>query len=242
MWAIIVKEVNAFLDSLIAYIVIGVFLTGVGLFVWVFPDTNVLDYGYASLETLFAFTPYVFMFLVPAITMRTFSEEQKGGTLELLLTRPLSDWHIVLGKFISSFLLVVVALLPTLLYYVALYNLGSPVGNIDSAGVAGSYIGLLLLGGVFTAIGLWASSLTANQLVAFILAVFLCFLIYTGFASLAAIDLWGTWSPVIEQLGILYHYESISRGLLDSRNLLYFLSVIAFMLMLTRFKLGSRQW
>lgn len=236
------KEVNGFLNSLIAYIVLSVFLIGVGLLVWVFPETSVLDYGYAELETLFSFGPYVLLFLIPAITMRTFAEEKKGGTMELLLTRPLTDWQIILGKYFSSLFLLLLALLPTLLYYYSIYELGNPEGNIDTAGVTGSYVGLFLLGAVFAAIGILASSLTENQIVAFLVALFLCFLLYTGFSSLAAIDVWGTWSYIIQQLGILHHYNALSRGLIDSRNLLYFLSVIILMLSFTKLVLSSRKW
>lgn len=242
MWQILKKEVNGFFDSLIAYVVIAVFLTGTGLLVWVFPETSVLTYGYADLYTLFSLTPYVFLFLIPAVTMRSFAEERKGGTMELLLTQPVTDWHIILGKFLAGWLIVVVALLPTLIYYISVYQLGSPQGNLDSAGIAGSYIGLILLGGVFTAIGILASSITENQVIAFILAVFLCFIIFTGFSSVAAIDVWGSSAYWIEQLGILYHYNALSRGLIDSRNLIYFLSVITLMLLLTHLVLNSRKW
>lgn len=242
MWAVFIKEVNSFLNSLIGYIVIGVFLTGVGLLTWLFPETNVLDYGYADLDTLFSLGPYVFMFLIPAITMRTLAEEKKQGTLELLLTRPLTDWQIILGKYFSSLVLVIFALLPTLIYYFSLVELGSPRGNIDTAGVMGSYVGLVLLGGMFTGLGLFASSLTENQIVAFILAVFLCFLVYTGFNSLAAINVWGDKSLLIAQLGISYHYDAMSRGLIDTRDLLYFISGTGLALVLTHTVIGSRRW
>lgn len=242
MIEIFLKEVNGFLNSLIAYIVLGVFLVGIGLLVWVFPETSVLDYGYADLETLFSFGPYVLLFLIPAISMRTFAEERKGGTMELLFTRPLTDWQIILGKYFGCLFLLLLALLPTLLYYYSLYQLGNPVGNIDTAGVAGSYVGLFLLGAVFAAIGVFASSITENQIVAFLVALFLCFILYTGFSSLAAIDVWGTWSYIIQQLGILYHYNALSRGLIDSRNLVYFLSMIILMLSLTKLVLSSRKW
>ena len=242
MKEIFFKEINGFLNSLIAYIVLSVFLLGVGLLVWVFPESSVLDYGYADLETLFSFAPYVLLFLIPAITMRTFAEEKKGGTMELLFTRPLTDWQIILGKYFSSIFLLLLALLPTLLYYYSIYELGNPEGNIDTAAVAGSYIGLFLLGAVFAAIGVFASSITENQIVAFLLALFLCFLLYTGFSSLAAINVWGTWSYIIQQLGILHHYNALSRGLIDSRNLLYFLSMIILMLSLTKLVLSSRKW
>lgn len=242
MIQVLVKELNTFLNSLIAYIVICVFLTGIGLLTWVFPGTSVLEYGYADMETLFVMGPYVFMFLIPAITMRMFAEEKRAGTIELLMTKPLTDWQIIMGKYLSGFLLVVFAVLPTTIYYYSVYQLGNPVGNIDTAGVIGSYIGLILLGGVFTSIGVFSSLITSNQIVSFIIAVFLCFIIYSGFESLAAIDVWGEFSLFLEQLGILYHYDAMSKGLLDTRNLIYFFSVITFMLLLTKLILGSRRW
>lgn len=236
------KEFSSFLNSLIAYIVIGVFLTGMGLLVWVFPEFSVIDYGYADLNTLFALAPYVFVFLIPAITMRSFAEEKKAGTVELLMTKPLSDWDVILGKFFACFLLVLFSLLPTLIYYFSVYMLGNPVGNVDSAGVTGSYIGLALLGGVFCSVGIFASSITPNQIVAFITAAFLCFLLFSGFDSIGSINLWASNALLIKQLGILYHYESMSKGLIDSRDLVYFLSVIFLMLLLTKIVLGSRLW
>lgn len=242
MFQLLKKEINSFLNSLIAYIVISVFLTGIGLLIWVFPDTNVLQYGYADMSTLFTLGPYVFMFLIPAITMRLFAEEKKGGTMELLLTRPLSAWDIIIGKYLSGFLLVIFALLPTLVYYFSIAALGNPPGNIDTAGVAGSYMGMILLGAVFTSIGIFSSSLTENQIVAFILAVFLCFILYDGFSSLAAIDVWGKWSAAIEQMGITYHYAAMSKGLIDSRNVIYFLTVIVLMLFCTHLNLERRKW
>ena len=242
MVSVFIKEVNLFLNSLIAYIVIGVFLTGIGLLTWVFPDTNVLDYGYASLETLFNLGPYVLMFLIPAITMRMFAEEQKTGTIELLLTRPLTDWDIIIGKFLASWLLVAFSILPTLIYYVSIYQLGNPVGNLDTPGIIGSYIGLILLGGLFASIGIFSSSLTDNQIISFILAVFFCFLFFEGFNSIAAIDVWGTFSLLIEQVGIIYHYNSLSKGLLDFKDLVYFLSVIVLFLVFTFTVIESRKW
>ena len=196
MITILKKEINEFLDSLIAYVVIGIFLTGIGLLMWVFPDTNVLDYGYASMETLFSLAPYVFMFLIPAITMKAFAEEKRGGTIELLYTLPFRDIEIVVGKFLAGFLLVIFSILPTLIYYFTLSYLGNPVGNIDSAGITGSYIGLILLGGIFTAIGVLSSALTGNQIVSFILAAFLCFTFYAGFDSIAAINIWSNTSMI----------------------------------------------
>lgn len=236
------KEINAFLHSLIAYIIIAVFLTSIGLLMWVFPDTSVLEYGFADMSTLFNLGPYVFIFLIPAITMRMFAEEKKAGTMELLLTKPLHDWEIILGKYLAGFVLVVFSILPTLLYYVTIYQLGNPAGNIDTAGTMGSYVGLILLGGVFTSIGIFSSSFTENQVVSFIIAAFLCFVIYSGFQSLAALPLWGGVAYKIEQMGILYHYNAMSRGLIDSRNVIYFVSVIALMLLLTNFVMSSRKW
>lgn len=242
MYSVYIKEINSFLNSLIAYIVISVFLTAIGLLMWVFPETSVLNYGFADMDTLFSFGPYVFMFLIPAITMRMFAEEKKSGTMELLLTRPISDLHLILGKYLSGLTLVIFSLIPTLLYYFTVHQLGNPVGNIDTAGVVGSYIGLLLLGGVFTAIGIFSSALTENQVIAFIIGIFLCFILYVGIGSLAAINPWGALSVVLEQAGLTYHYNSMSKGLLDSRNIVYFLSVISLMLFLTKIILGSRKW
>ena len=236
------REFAAFLNSLIAYIVIGVFLTAIGLLMWVFPETSVLEYGYADMDTLFSLGPYVFIFLIPAITMRSFAEEKRAGTMELLLTRPLTDWSIITGKYFASFMLVVFSILPTLIYYISVYTLGDPPGNLDRSGIAGAYVGLVLLGGVFCAVGIFASSVTTNQVVAFIVAAFLCFLLYTGFDSLSAINVWFSQALLIKQLGLLYHYEALGKGLIDSRNLLYLISVAFVFLLLTKMVIGSRSW
>lgn len=236
------KEITTFMSSLIAYLVIGVFLTSIGLLTWVFPDTSVLEYGYADMETLFIVTPYVFMFLIPAVTMRSFAEERKTGTIELLLTKPLTDWQIILGKYFAALLIVILALIPTIVYYFSIYQLGNPVGNIDSAAVAGSYVGLVLLGAVFTSIGILASSLTTNQIVSFILGVFLCFLLYMGLDAVGLIDPFASWSLFVQQLGLLYHYDALGKGLIDSRDLVYFFSVIIIMLMITKLILSGRRW
>lgn len=242
MLQVLFKEFNSFLNTLIAYIVIGVFLTGIGLMMWVFPETSILEYGYADVFTLFSLGPYVFIFLIPAITMRSFAEEKKGGTMELLLTKPLSDWDIILGKYFACFFLVLLALIPTIIYYASVYALGNPAGNIDTPGVMGSYIGLLLLGGVFCAIGIFASSVTPNQIVSFILAAFLCYILFSGFESIASLEVWAEHALFVRQLGIVYHYDSLSKGLIDSRNLVYFFSITAFMLLVTRITVGARSW
>lgn len=242
MIQVVAKEFNSFLNSLIAYVVIGVFLTAMGLLMWVFPETSVLEYGYADMDTLFSLGPYVLIFLIPAITMRSFAEEKKSGTMELLLTKPLTDWDIILGKFLACFLLVLFALLPTIIYYFAIGALGNPAGNIDTPGVIGSYIGLALLGGVFCSVGIVASSITPNQIVAFILAAFLCFIIFTGFESMAALNVWSTNALLIKQFGILYHYQALSKGLIDSRDVIYFISVGAVMLLISKTILSARSW
>ena len=239
---ILSREFNSFLNSLIAYVVIGVFLAGMGLLVWVFPETSVLDAGYADMSTLFTLSPYVFIFLIPAITMRSFAEEKKGGTMELLLTKPLTDWDILLGKFLACFFLVLFTLLPTVIYYLALYKLGNPEGNIDTPGVIGSYLGLAFLGGIYCAIGIMASSVTPNQIVSFIVSAFLCFLFFTGFDSISTLDMFSNHVLTVRQFGIAYHYDSMSRGLLDIRDIVYFLSVTWLVLFATRIILKSRLW
>ena len=242
MLTIFFKEINNFLNSLIAYIVIGVFLTSIGLLMWVFQESSILEYGYSDMGTLFTMGPYVFMFLVPAITMRMFAEEKRSGTAELLFTRPLTSFDIIAGKYLAGFFLVLFSLIPTLLYYFSVYNLGNPVGNLDTPCIIGSYIGLTLLGGVFVSIGIFASSVTENQVVSFILAVFLCFIIYSVLSSIAGINVWGNFSYIIEQFSILYHYSSLSKGLIDLRDIVYFLSVITVMLLITNLIINSRKW
>lgn len=211
----------------------GVFLTAVGLLLWVFPDTSLLENGYADMGPFFNLTPYVMLFLVPAVTMRSIADERRAGTLEWLLTKPVSRWGVVGGKFGASWLLVALTLLPTLLYYVTLYQLGSPVGNIDSAGVFGSYTGLLLLAGVFVAVGLWASSLNDNQVVAFVLGVFCCFLLYVGLGAAAGLLTGGSLSYYLSYFALDEQYRALGRGLIDSRNVVYLLSLVVFFLLLT---------
>ena len=183
----------------------AVFLLVTGLFLWVFPDSSILDYGYAGLDSFFNIVPYLFMFLIPAITMRSLAEEQKDGTFELLATRPLSDWQIVLGKFLAALLIVILTLVPTLTYYTSVYQLGITKGNIDTGAVIGSYLGLILLGGAFTSIGLFTSSLGKNQIIAFTLSVFLCFLCFSTFDSISKLIIFQDFENNITGLGITQH-------------------------------------
>ncbi|MCB0704870.1 MAG: gliding motility-associated ABC transporter permease subunit GldF [Saprospiraceae bacterium] len=243
MWSIYLKELNTFFSSLIGYIVIGVFLVFTGLMMFVFPDTSLLNYNYATLGQLFELAPLVFLFLIPAITMRSFAEENQNGTIELLVTKPLSDFHIVFGKFMACVSLVLFALIPTVLYYITVYQLGAPKGNLDSGAIMGSYLGLLMLGAVFVSIGLFASSLANNQIVGFVLATFLCFLLYYGFFFFSKLPVFvGKGDDVVQMIGIDNHYVSISRGVVDSRDMIYFFSVTGIFIFLTLTSLGRRKW
>ncbi len=242
MYVLFKKEIASFLSSLIAYIAIVVFLLVLGLFVWVFPDTSVLDYGFASMDTFFYTAPWIFLFLIPAITMRSFSEENKTGTIELLVTRPLSELQIVLGKYFAGVCLALFTLLPTIVYYYSIYQLGSTPGNIDSAAVLGSYIGLLFLAASLVSIGIFTSAISDNQIVAFILAVFISFICYTGFESFSQLDLFGPMDQTISEIGINAHYQSMSRGVLDSRDALYFISFISIFILFTKLVLEKRKW
>ena len=243
MLTIYFREIRGFFSSLTGYVVIVVFLLLNSLFMWVFSgQMNVLENGYATLDTLFSLAPWVFLFLVPAITMRMFAEEKRSGTLELLLTRPVSEFEIVIAKFLASWTLVVLSVLPTLLFYISVWLLGSPPGNLDVGGTWGSYIGLLFLGAIYAAIGIFSSSLTGNQIVAFILAVIFSFLFYLGFSFISTMAGSGEWVNIIEKCGIDFHYQSVSRGVIDSRDIVYFLSVIFLFLFLTKTSLLSRKW
>ena len=243
MWRLFRKEISSFLSSIIGYLVILVFLLITSLFLWVFDgEFNILNAGYALLDPLFIIAPFVFLFLIPAITMRMFADEHKAGTMELLATRPISDVGIVLAKFLAGWTLVALALLPTLLYYYTVHSLGAPVGNIDSGGTIGSYIGLLLLAGAYVSIGLFASSLTSNQIVSFIIALFLSFLLYLSLDNLASWSLFGSFDYLIQQLGMSNHYVSMSRGVIDSRDVLYFFSIMAAFAAGCVTVLQSRKW
>lgn len=243
MLTIFFKEINVFFSSLVGYIAMVVFLLITSLFLWIFPDTSILAYGFANLDYLFIIAPWVLMFLIPAITMRSFAEEIRSGTIEILATKPVKEIHIILGKYLAALFLVVFALLPTLLYYYTVYALGAPVGNLDSGAIWGSYIGLVLLSASFVAIGIFASALTNNQIVAFLLAVFLCFFCYTAFDYLSQLQVfYAKIDYFIELLGIHAHYLSISRGVVDTRDLVYFGSFITLFILFTTTILESRKW
>lgn len=243
MWGLYRKELNGFFSSLIGYITIGVFLLMLGLMLWVFPDFSILNYPIATLQPLFTVAPFVFMFLLPALTMSSLAEEKQEGTFELLATKPISDLSIVLSKYLAVVTMVLFSLLPTLLYFYTVSQLGSPAGNIDTGEVIGSYVGLFLLSAVFAAIGIFGSSLSSNQIVGFISAFFLCFIMYWGFSFLSRFPLFvGGIDSLLENIGIEYHYGSVSRGLLDTRDIIYFFSMITFFIVLTLFSLASRNW
>lgn len=237
MIAILKKEFNSFFASPIAYLVIGVFLLMNGLFLWIFKDDfNILNAGFSDLNSFFFLTPWLFLFLIPAITMKSFADEFNSGTIELLKTKPITDWQIIMGKFWASLLLVVVALIPTLTYVYTIYQLAKPIGNIDFGSTIGSYMGLFFLAATYTAIGLFTSTLSKNQIVAFIISVFITFFLYYGFDAISnslGNDL------TIKKMGINEHFKSISRGVIDTRDLLYFLSVTVFFLCITKMRLDN---
>jgi ABC-2 type transport system permease protein len=243
MLSIFSKELNAFFSSLIGYIVIAIFLILTGLLLWVFPDTSLLNQGFASLDSLFELAPMIFTFLIPAVTMRTFAEERQNGTIEFLTTKPLRDWEIVVGKYLACLILIVFSLLPTLIYFATMHQLGSPKGNLDSGAIVGSYLGLFMLGSVFSAIGVFASALTSNQIVSFLLAAFLCFFVHWGFDFISRLPFWvGKGDDVVQMFGMSAHYASISRGIIDSADLIYYFSVIGFFIYLTIVALEKRKW
>lgn len=241
MLTIVYKEISASLHSLLAYLSASVFLLLTGLVLWIYPDTSVLEFGYASMQTFFDTAPWVLLLLVPALSMRMFAEERSTGTLELLLTRPLGDWQIILGKYISVCLLIVFALIPTLVYVSSVSALADPPASLDFGSIAGSYLGLFLLGAAFASVSIFASAIAKNQVVAFLLAVVIAYFFFSGFDSLSRLPLLAA-SDRFASLGFQAHYLSISRGVLDSRDLLYFGSVSIFFLAVTKTSLESRKW
>ena len=235
MKAIIKKELNAFFASQIAYLVVGVYLVINGLFLWVFEgDLNILHAGFADLTSYFFIAPWIFLFLIPAITMRSFSEEKSTGTFEILKTKPVSNMQIVLGKFFASVLLVLFALAPTITYVYSIYELGNPIGNINLGSTLGSFIGLIFMASTYVSIGLFSSSLTNNQIVSFIISVFICFFFFYGFEEIASFSLFGIYDDFVQKIGLTNHYNSLAKGVIDTRDLLYFISVTLFFILLTK--------
>ena len=227
MIVLLKKEFLYFFSSATGYIVIGIFLIATGLFLWVLPGQfNIIESGYAQMDGLFVLAPWLYLFLVPAITMRSFAEEKRAGTIELVYTRPISGLKVIFAKYSASLLLVLFSLLPTLIYFVSIYFLSQPIGNVDTGGIFGSYIGLFFLAAVYVAIGIFSSAATDNQIVAFMLSAFLCFFFYYGFDLLASLAISGKNEIFLTAFGINTHYESMSRGVIDMRNIVYFLTVI----------------
>lgn len=238
MKSIALREIKSFFGSPIGYLVIAIFLLLNGLFLWVFDgEYNILESGFVDLSPFFTLAPWILIFLIPAVTMRSFSDEKKQGTIELLLTKPLSIWQIVNGKFLGAFLLIVIALVPTLVYVYVISSLGAPEGNIDLGSTMGSYFGLLFLIAAYTAIGIFTSTISDNQIVAFLLAVFLCFVFYYGFEGIANYS--KGFENAIARIGMNYHFKSMSRGVIDTRDVLYFVSLAFLFLSFTVFKLKS---
>lgn len=235
------KELTEFFSSLTGYVVISIFLIANGLFLWIFPgEYNVMDNGYANLDTLFFIAPWIFLFLVPAVTMHSFSDERRTGTIELLFTRPLTITQIVFAKYFAGIALVIFSLIPSLIYYLTVGYFGNPQWNIDIGAFWGSYIGLFFLASIYVAIGIFASSFTENQIIAFLVAMIISFFIYIGFESVSELNVWGTNGYIIEKLGINAHYKSMSKGVLDTRDIEYFIAVAGIFLVSTKFILSRK--
>lgn len=238
MKSILIREIKSFFGSPIGYLVIAIFLLLNGLFLWVFEgDFNIMKSGFADLSPFFTIAPWILIFLIPAVTMRSFSDEKKQGTIELLMTKPLSIWQIVNGKFLGSFLLIVIAIIPTFIYVYVISTLGLPEGNIDMGSTLGSYFGLLFLIAGYTSIGIFTSTLSENQIIAFITSVFLCFVFYFGFEGIASFI--KVFEDFIASIGMDYHFKSMGRGVIDSRDVIYFISITILFLSLTVYKLKS---
>ena len=238
MKALLIREIKSFFGSPIGYLVIAIFLVLNGLFLWVFDgDFNILNSGFADLSPFFKLAPWILIFLIPAVTMRSFSDEKKQGTIEVLFTKPLSIWEIVNGKFLGAFLLIVLAIIPTFVYVYVISYFGNPEGNIDMGSTMGSYFGLLFLIAAYAAIGIFTSTLSENQIVAFTIAVFICFCFYFGFEGIA--NMFAEQSRVIASFGMDSHFKSMSRGVIDTRDVIYFLSITILFLSITVYKLKT---
>ena len=242
MFSLYKKEINNYFSSLIGYIVAGVFLIFMGLVMWLFTDTSILESNYATIDQLFSIAPMIFIFLVPAVTMKSFADEFRDGTYELLSVYPIHEWKIVLAKFLANGTLILIILGPTLIYVYSVYQLGTPKGNLDLGAISGSYLGLLLLALVFVAIGLFSSSLTNNQIVGFAIGAFLCFFFLWAFQFVSTLPIFfGKMDDFVQRLGINYHYSSISRGVIDTRDIVYFISLIVMFLFLCMAVLEKRR-
>lgn len=243
MFTLFFKEIKEFFSSVTGYLVVIIFLLINSMFLWIFKGAfNIFDLEMANIDSLFIISPWVFLFLVPAITMNMFAGEYKSGTMELLLTRPLTEFQIVFAKYLASVVLVLVALAPTLLYLFSIYFLADPVGNVDFGAIFGSYIGLFFLAAIYSALGIFASSLTKNTIISFLLGLLFCYVFFLGFENLSYSISSGKLSNFIISLGINDHYRSMSRGVIDSRDVVYFLSVISIFIFVTKLRLESRKW
>ncbi len=241
MRSIFIKEINSFFSSIVGYVALIVFLVACGLFLWIIPDYSILGYGFAAMDRFFEIAPWLLLLLVPAVTMRSFADEFRTGTIEWLSTKPVTDMEIILGKYLATIVLVIFALLPTLLYVVTISNLALPDNTPDMGAIIGSYAGLVFLSATFAAVGVFCSSVTGNQVVGFLVSLLSCYLLYSGFEQLSKLpDLAQGIDYYLSMVGMEFHYNSISRGLIDSRDVIYFLSVIVLFIALTRFSLAGR--
>ncbi len=241
MRSIFFKEINSFFSSIVGYVALLVFLAACGLFLWIIPDFSILASGFATMDRFFDIAPWLLLLLVPAITMRSFSDEFRSGTIEWLSTKPVTDLDIILGKYFATVALILLALLPTLLYVITICNLSLPDNMPDAGAIIGSYAGLFFLAATFAAVGVFCSSLTGNQVVGFLVSLISCYLLYSGFENLSKIpDLAQGIDYYLSMIGMEFHYNSISRGLIDSRDVVYFISIIVLFIALTRFSLSGR--
>lgn len=242
MKSILIKELNSFFSSPIGYLVIAVYLVINGLFLWVFKgEFNILHAGFADLNSYFFLAPWIFIFLIPAITMRSFSEEINTGTIEIIKTKPITNWEIILGKYFGALILVILAIIPTLIYVYSIFQLGNPVGNIEFGTTFGSFIGLLFLASAYTAIGIFSSTISKNQIVSFIIAVFISFFLFYGFEAISTLNLVGNYDYFLKSFGMSEHFNSISKGVIDTRDLIYFLSVTGIFLVFTHFRIQDEK-
>ncbi len=241
MRSIFIKEINSFFSSIVGYVALLVFLVACGLFLWIIPEYSILGYGYANLDRFFGIAPWLLLLLVPAVTMRSFADEFRTGTIEWLSTKPLTDIDIIVGKYLATLALILFAIIPTFIYVYTISNLSFPDVGLDTGGLIGSYVGLFFLAATFGSVGIFCSSLTSNQVVGFLISLLSCYLLYTGFEQLSKLPKFSEGIDYyLSMIGMEFHYNSISRGLIDSRDVVYFLSVIIFFISLTRFSLSNR--